>query len=62
MVASQPVVTAILRACLVILQQVYQKLLQSALNRDILRWGPGVTLRVTVQAAPAAVSMVRVFC
>lgn len=36
----------------------YQELLQSTLNKDILQWGPGVTLHVTVRAAPAAVSKV----
>jgi hypothetical protein len=41
---------------------VYQELLQSELEQDILHWGPGVALRVTVQAAPAAVRKVRAVC
>lgn len=41
------------------LKQVYQERLQSALDKDILQWGPGVTLHVTVMAAPAVVGKVR---
>jgi hypothetical protein len=46
------------------LKQVYQKLLQSTLGERITQAGLGVTLRVTVQAAPvpAALGGVRVVC
>ena len=43
-------------------KQVYQKLLQSTLGERITQAGLGVTLRVTVQAAPVPAAMGRVCC